>query len=126
MTEICEVCGRRAKKDDLSWYMEYVVDPHRKICKECAKPLVIEARIKDSQDHPVNCACHSCQVAIEEGFYKNKLGTEWLKRPTVICKSANLKEGCGTCQHSVAHILSEKGYCNYACNGNRTVGCENV
>ena len=76
----CEICGKDFRipmnQEDFSWFMD---DRGRCVCKICAAPLVIEIRIEESKDHRQGCTCHSCQVAIEMGFYKNKTNSEWIK-----------------------------------------------
>jgi len=120
--DCCDICGKDFRipmnQEDFSWFMD---DRGRSVCKECAKPLVIELRIEESRNHGHGCTCHSCQVAYEMGYFKNKVGNDWVRRPTVICKSA--KEDC-KCYHANAHI--ENDHCNDACFKNRLVGCELV
>lgn len=125
-SEICEICGKEFKEllkedkeNDISWYGLQV---NKNICKKCAKPIRHELRMESSKTHKEGCCCHSCIIAIENGYFKRN--NEWIKRPNVICKSAQI--GCETCDHSKEHILSENGYCNYECNCNRTIGCEDV
>lgn len=128
MTEICEICGKRLETKWKYAPLQFLTLVEDKwLCVDCAKPFRrIDRDKEETKDHPNWCACHGCQRMVEYGYTRcvNKDG--WTKRPTVICKSANFEMGCGTCQHSIAHIKSEKYYCDCECNGNRTVGCVNI
>lgn len=120
----CEICGKSFKelkeedpKNEQSWTLTTF---DRSVCMKCAKPLIPILRMERGKSHHPDCTCHDCQIGMELGYFKKN--GEWVKRPTMICKSA--KDGCETCYHSKEHILHSRGYCNHPCNQNRIVGCE--
>jgi len=79
--EYCEICGKDFEelykidpKNEPSWFAQNI---GRKICKNCAKPMIPELRMEASKDHREECSCHSCIIAEELGYVKKN--NKWVK-----------------------------------------------